>query len=41
VLDLVKQTEKREREVIVGTEYRKAIEHVNSTMPQVHYNTFV
>jgi SacI homology domain len=39
VLDLVKQTEKREREVIVGTEYRKAIEHVNSTMPQVSCET--
>ncbi|CAM9112844.1 unnamed protein product [Choristocarpus tenellus] len=36
VLDLVKQTEKREREVIVGREYRRAVEHVNSTMPQEH-----
>ncbi|CAM9450333.1 unnamed protein product, partial [Phaeothamnion confervicola] len=36
VLDLVKQTEKREREVIVGKEYRRAIEHINSTMPAEH-----
>lgn len=35
VLDLVKQTERREREVIVGREYRQAVEHVNSTMPPV------
>lgn len=35
VLDLVKQTERREREVIVGREYRRAVEHVNSTMPPV------
>lgn len=35
VLDLVKQTERREREVIVGKEYRRAVEHVNSTMPPV------
>ncbi|CAN0024749.1 unnamed protein product [Scytosiphon promiscuus] len=36
VLDLVKQTERREREVIVGREYRRAVEHVNSTMPPEH-----
>jgi hypothetical protein len=36
VLDLVKQTEKREREVIVGREYRRAIEYINSTMPTEH-----
>ncbi|CAM9264609.1 unnamed protein product [Sphacelaria rigidula] len=36
VLDLVKHTEKRERESIVGQDYRSAIEHVNSTMPQDH-----
>eukprot|EP00903_Cladosiphon_okamuranus_P008585 g8235.t1 len=36
VLDLVKQTERREREVIVGREYRQAVEHVNSTMPPEH-----
>ncbi|CAM9117146.1 unnamed protein product [Ectocarpus sp. 8 AP-2014] len=36
VLDLVKQTERREREVIVGREYRRAVEHVNSTMPSEH-----
>ncbi|CAM9180188.1 unnamed protein product, partial [Hapterophycus canaliculatus] len=35
VLDLVKQTERREREVKVGREYRWAVEHVNSTMPPV------
>lgn len=35
VLDLVKQTERREREVIVAREYRRAVEHVNSTMPPV------
>lgn len=35
VLDLVKHTEKRERESIVGQDYRSAIEHVNSTMPPV------
>jgi len=29
VLDLVKQSEKREREVIVGNEYRHAIEYLN------------
>ena len=32
VLDLVKQSEKREREVIVGNEYRHAIEYLNSTI---------
>ncbi|CAM9202241.1 unnamed protein product [Chrysoparadoxa australica] len=36
VLDLVKHAEKREREVIVGREYRHAIEYINSTMPQEH-----
>lgn len=35
VLDLVKQTERRERESKVGRDYRAAIEHVNSTMPAV------
>ena len=30
VVDLVKQSEKREREVIVGNEYRSAIDHLNS-----------
>lgn len=39
VLDLVKQTERREREVIVGREYRRAVEHVNSTMPLVSTST--
>ena len=32
VLDLVKQSEKREREVRVGTEYRHAIDYLNSTI---------
>lgn len=40
VLDLVKQTERRERECIVGRDYRSAIEHVNSTMPPVSAKTF-
>ena len=41
VLDLVKQTERREREVIVGREYRRAVEHVNSTMPPVSTPSFL
>lgn len=32
VLDLVKQSEKREREVRVGSEYRHAIDYLNSTI---------
>ncbi|CAM9514219.1 unnamed protein product [Discosporangium mesarthrocarpum] len=36
VLDLVKQNEKRDREVIVGHEYSRAVAHVNSTMPAEH-----
>lgn len=32
VLDLVKQSEKREREVRVGNEYRHAIDYINSTI---------
>ncbi len=36
VLDLVKQTEKREREVIVGRDFRRAIEHINESIPDKH-----
>jgi len=36
VLDLVKQSEKREREVIVGNEFRHAIEHLNSFIDDEH-----
>lgn len=36
VLDLVKQHERRPREVIVGKEYRQALDVVNSTMPLEH-----
>ena len=36
VLDLVKQSEKREREVILGNEYRHAIEFLNSSMDDPH-----
>ena len=32
VLDLVKQSEKREREVLVGDEYRHAIDYINGTI---------
>jgi hypothetical protein len=32
VLDLVKQSEKREREVIVGDEYRHAVDYLNSSI---------
>lgn len=32
VLDLVKQSEKREREVLVGNEYRHAIDYINDTI---------
>jgi len=32
VLDLVKQSEKREREVIVGDEYRHAVDYLNCTI---------
>ena len=33
VLDLTKQSEKREREMIVSHEFRRAIEHVNAHVP--------
>jgi len=36
ILDLVKQSEKREREVIVGNEYRHAIEYLNCFMTDEH-----
>jgi phosphatidylinositol 3,5-bisphosphate 5-phosphatase len=36
VLDLVKQSEKREREVRVGNEFRHAIDYINSTIDDVH-----
>ena len=36
VVDLVKQSEKREREVIVGNEYRHAIEYLNSYIDEAH-----
>jgi hypothetical protein len=36
VLDLVKQSEKREREVIVGNEYRHAIEYLNQHIDDEH-----
>ena len=36
VLDLVKQSEKREREVIVGNEYRHAIDYLNSHIEDEH-----
>jgi hypothetical protein len=36
VLDLVKQSEKREREVRVGNEYRHAIDYINNTIDDMH-----
>lgn len=33
VLDLTKHAEKREREVVVANEYRRAIDHLNSNAP--------
>jgi hypothetical protein len=36
VLDLVKQSEKREREVRVGNEYRHAIDYINNTIDDAH-----
>jgi hypothetical protein len=36
VLDLVKQSEKREREVRVGNEYRHAIDYINQTIDDAH-----
>lgn len=36
VLDLVKQSEKREREVRVGNEFRHAIDYINRTIDDAH-----
>ena len=36
VLDLVKQSEKREREVLVGNEFRHAIDYINRTIDDEH-----
>lgn len=36
VVDLVKQSEKREREVIVGNEFRNAIDYINCHIDDVH-----
>lgn len=36
VVDLVKQSEKREREVRVGNEYRHAIDHINTSIDVDH-----
>ena len=37
ILDLVKQSEKREREVIVGNEFRHAIQYLNSLITPMEY----
>jgi phosphatidylinositol 3,5-bisphosphate 5-phosphatase len=37
VLDLVKQSEKREREVRVGNEFRHAIEYINNSIDDPHH----
>jgi hypothetical protein len=36
VLDLVKQSEKREREVRVGNEFRHAVDYINQTIDDEH-----
>jgi len=36
VVDLVKQSEKREREVIIGNEYRHAIDYLNQNIDEEH-----
>lgn len=36
VLDLVKQSEKREREVRVGNEFRHAIDYINTSIDEAH-----
>ena len=41
VLNLVKQSEKREREVIVGDEFRKAVLYINNFMPPDHRIRYV
>lgn len=40
-LNLIKQSEKKEREVIVGNEYMNAIEYLNSFMPPKHRVRYV
>ncbi|KAI9999028.1 hypothetical protein PInf_003707 [Phytophthora infestans] len=40
-LNLVKQSEKKEREVIVGNEYMNAVEYLNSFMPARHRVRYV
>ncbi|KAK1932511.1 Phosphoinositide phosphatase SAC1 [Phytophthora citrophthora] len=40
-LNLVKQSEKKEREVIVGNEYMNAVEYLNSFMPPDHRVRYV
>eukprot|EP00644_Phytophthora_capsici_P012545 jgi/Phyca11/113014/e_gw1.23.547.1 len=40
-LNLVKQSEKKEREVIVGNEYMNAVEYLNSFMPPEHRVRYV
>ncbi|KUF99323.1 Ribonuclease P protein subunit p30 [Phytophthora nicotianae] len=40
-LNLVKQSEKKEREVIVGNEYMNAVEYLNSFMPPKHRVRYV
>uniref|UniRef100_K3X291 SAC domain-containing protein n=1 Tax=Globisporangium ultimum (strain ATCC 200006 / CBS 805.95 / DAOM BR144) TaxID=431595 RepID=K3X291_GLOUD len=40
-LNLVKQSEKKEREVLVGKEYLNAVEYLNSFMPPAHQIRYV
>lgn len=40
-LNLVKQNEKKEREVIVGNEYMNAVEYINNFMPPEHRVRYV
>lgn len=40
-LNLVKQNEKKEREVIVGNEYMNAVEYINNFMPAEHRVRYV
>lgn len=35
VLDLVKQTERKERERVVAREYKRAIDNINASIPEV------
>lgn len=41
ILNLVKQSEKREREVIVGSEYTNAVEYINGFLPAEHRLRYV